>query len=95
MQERNVQLSLSDRSLSQVCHPLSNGSLAKQDARKDEASGRNSLIGSSLVQVHYAIGTGLLLFPYTFWAFGGVAGGTLIQLVSKYILLCETCHFTN
>ena len=70
MQQRNIQLS-------QVCEPPSNGTLV--DARKDE--GRNSLIGASFVQAHNAIGTGLLLFPYTFWAFGGLAGGTLIQLV--------------
>ena len=82
MQEQSIQLSLS-----QVCHPLSNGTLAEQDTRKDEATGRNSLIGATLVQVHYAIGTGLLLFPYTFWAFGGVAGGTVIQLVIEYLLL--------
>ena len=73
MQERNIQLS-------QVCEPLSNGRVVvNQDIRKDE--GRNSLLGASFVQAHNAIGTGLLLFPYTFWAFGGLTGGILIQLV--------------
>lgn len=71
MQERNVQLS-------EVCESLSEVG----DIRKDETrEGRNSLIGATFVQAHNAIGTGLLLFPYTFWAFGGIAGGTLIQLV--------------
>ena len=75
MQERNIQLS-------QVCEPLSNGRVVvNQGIKKDEVRGRSSLIGASFVQAHNAIGTGLLLFPYTFWAFGGLAGGILIQLV--------------
>ena len=77
MQERNIQLS-------QVCEPLSNGRAVSPDTRKDEVKqGRSSLIGASFVQAHNAIGTGLLLFPYTFWAFGGLAGGILIQLVIR------------
>ena len=53
-----------------------------KDIKKNEASqGKSSLAGASFVQVHNAIGTGLLLFPYTFWAFGGLAGGALIQVV--------------
>lgn len=75
MQERNVKLS-------QVCESRET-LLSNQDIRKDETKqGRNSLIGSSFVQAHNAIGTGLLLFPYTFWAFDGLAGGILIQLVN-------------
>ena len=74
MQELNVQLS-------QVCDPLSNGAAAGDIKKQEDREGRNSLIGASFVQAHNAIGTGLLLFPYTFWAFGGIAGGTLIQVV--------------
>jgi len=82
MQERNIHLS-------QVCEPVSNGMLAgSTDIRKDELKPeKSSLIGASFVQAHNAIGTGLLLFPYTFWAFGGLAGGVLIQLVNKNIII--------
>ena len=74
MQELNVQLS-------KVCDPLSDEVTAGNIKKEEGREGRNSLIGASFVQAHNAIGTGLLLFPYTFWAFGGIAGGTLIQVV--------------
>lgn len=83
MQERNVQLS-------QVCNGTPPGN---QDIGKDETKkGRSSLIGASFVQAHNAIGTGLLLFPYTFWAFGGPAGGILLQLVISLLLVIEVIY---
>ena len=74
MQEFNVQLS-------KVCDPQADGKAVGDTKKDQDREGRSSLIGASFVQAHNAIGTGLLLFPYTFWAFGGIAGGTLIQLV--------------
>ena len=41
----------------------------------------SSLASAAFVQTHNAIGTGILLFPYTFWAFGGVLETVAAQLV--------------
>ena len=77
--------------LSQVCESieeLSSGKMTTHDdgSFSDGKMGKNSLVGAALVQVHNAIGTGLLLFPYTFWAFDGPVGGIAVQLV-RYLVL--------
>ena len=41
----------------------------------------SSLASAAFVQAHNAIGSGVLLFPYTFWAFGGPVEGVAAQLV--------------
>ena len=41
----------------------------------------SSLASAAFVLTHNAIGTGILLFPYTFWAFGGVLETVAAQLV--------------
>lgn len=46
------------------------------------AKSGSSLASAAFVQTHNAIGTGLLLFPYTFWAFGGILETVAAQLVS-------------
>jgi len=77
--------------LSQVCESIEELSSAKK-ATEDGANGskatrKNTLVSAALVQAHNAIGTGLLLFPYTFWAFDGPIGGIAVQLVRQSTLL--------
>ena len=57
-------------------------------ANMDSKSG-SSLASAAFVQTHNAIGSGLLLFPYTFWAFGGILETVAAQLVSY--TLHHTC----
>ena len=54
--------------------------------------GKHSLISATFVQTHNAIGTGILLFPYAFWAFGGPVEAVAAQLVSYY---CATPPAVN
>jgi len=63
---------------------------APSDLTSDEdktKSGKHSLISAAFVQIHSAIGTGILLFPYAFWAFGGPVEAVAAQLVSLHIML--------
>ena len=46
----------------------------------DTESG-SSLASAAFVQTHNAIGTGILLFPYTFWAFDGIKEAVAAQIV--------------
>jgi len=46
--------------------------------------GKHSLMSATFVQIHNAIGAGILLFPYAFWAFGGPVEAVAAQLVSYY-----------
>ena len=43
----------------------------------------SSLASATFVLVHNAIGTGILLLPYAFWAFGGLLVGVAAQLVGN------------
>jgi len=47
-----------------------------------EKPGKHSMISAIFVLVHNAIGAGILLFPYAFWAFGGPEEAVMAQLVS-------------
>ena len=58
--------------------------------------GKHSLMSATFVQTHNAIGAGILLFPYAFWAFGGPVQAVAAQLVSYYCTttICGHCWWS-